>query len=443
MPPALPPTEEEQRERFSLSRVVVFQGLLVLGGLVAFFLLAVELRGLLSPLLLAAAGGILVWPLREHRAVQAMLLAGGLLLLVWLVSIMGGVLLPFAVVYLLAYLLDPAVSAAKRRWNVPRWAPSLALTLVAVGALVAAAIILVPNVIGKVEVLAAGLLSNLSNVVSWILDSSLVAYLETSGLVERAELETQLTSILPEQVGGLVAQIPVMLQTLTQSVSSIIALVTTVTLVPVLLFYTLRDFPTIERNLIGLFPKVRGDRDYLTKVGHIVGSYLRGQFTISAISAFNVSLFLTLFGTPFPLLVGLIAGLLNMIPNVGIILTNVIGVLVALIFGTPVDALVVVLVLFGQQILEATILAPNIMSHQVGLHPVLVILSLLVFGATMGFFGLLIAVPLTALLVTFYTTYREEMTLELMEETGTRTVPLIVAPDSPNGDAGEPARPAR
>jgi predicted PurR-regulated permease PerM len=178
-------------------------------------------------------------------------------------------------------------------------------------------------------------------------------------------------------------------------------------------------------------------------VGHIVGSYLRGQFVISAISAFNVSLFLTLFGTPFPLLVGLIAGLLNMIPNVGIILTNVIGVIVALIFGTPVDALVVVLVLFGQQILEATILSPNIMSHQVGLHPVLVILSLLVFGATMGFFGLLIAVPLTALLVTFYTTYREEMTLELMEETGTRTVPLIVAPDSPNGDTSEPARPAR
>lgn len=438
MPLPLPShADEEDRERFALSRSVVFQGVLVLGGLVALFLLAVALRDVLNPLLLAAAGGVLMWPLREHRVVQSMLLAGGLLMLVWLVSVIGTVLIPFGVVYLLAYFLDPAVSAAHRRWKIPRWAPSLALTLVAVGALVAIVVVLLPNLVGKIEALAAGMLQSLTGVQAWILDSSLVTYLDEAGFVEREDLQAQLTSVLPGHIGGLVAQIPVVLQTLTQSVSSIIALITTVTLVPVLLFYTLRDFETIERNVVGLFPKVRGDRDYLTKVGSIVGSYLRGQFTISAIAAFNVSLFLTLFGVPFSLLIGLIAGLLNLIPNVGIILTNVIGVMIALIFGTPVDALVVVIVLFGQQILEATILAPNIMSQQVGLHPVLVILSLLVFGAAMGFFGLLIAVPLTALLVTFYSTYREQMTLELMEETEQEADPLIVARDTTNGDTSE------
>lgn len=441
MPPAPPHADEEQRERFSLSRVVVFQGLLVLGGLAAFFFLVIELRALLSPLLLAAAGAVLVWPLREHRVVRSLLLAGGLLLLFWLVSVTGSVLLPFAVVYLLAYLLDPAVSAAHRRWSVPRWASSLLLTLIAVGAIVAILVVLVPNVIGKIEELAAGLLGSLTRAQAWIMNSRFVAYLDEAGLVERAELQAQLTSVLPGQVGGLVAQIPVVLQTLTQSVSSIIALITTVTLIPVLLFYTLRDFPTIEQNLIGVFPKIRGDRSYLTKVGHIVGSYLRGQLTISAISAFNVSLFLTLFGVPFALLIGLIAGLLNMIPNVGIILTNVLGVVIALIFGTPVDALVVVIVLFAQQILEATILSPNIMSYQVGLHPVLVILSLLLFGATMGFFGLLVAVPLTALLVTFYTTYREEMTLDFTGDASDEAPPLIVAPEAPGGGTGGRKRP--
>lgn len=117
----------------------------------------------------------------------------------------------------------------------------------------------------------------------------------------------------------------------------------------------------------------------------------------------------------------------------------------ALIFGTPMDALVVVLVLFAQQILEATILSPNILSYQVGLHPVLVILSLLVFGATMGFFGLLVAVPVTALLVTFYKTYREAMTLDLAHY-GSENGPLIVGPDAqpprppaePEGTEGEP-----
>jgi predicted PurR-regulated permease PerM len=425
-PPAAPsdPTSES-----GFTRTVVFQGALLLGGLVAFFFLLIELSGVMNPLLLAAAATVLVWPMREHPVARSLLLAGGLVLLWWLLMVTGEVLLPFAVVYLLAYLLDPAVGAAHRRWHVPRWASSLALTLVAVGALVAVFVFLVPNVVARVEELVAGLLASLSHAQTWIMESRLVAYLDESNLVARDDLEAQLTSVLPEQIGGLVAQIPVALEALTRSVSAIITLIVTVTLIPVLLFYTLRDFPTIERNLVGLFPKVGGDRHYLRNVGHIVGSYLRGQIAISAISAFNVSLFLTIFGAPFPLLIGLLAGLLNMIPNIGVIITNVIGVGIALIFGTPVDALVVVLVLFGQQILEATILSPNIMSHQVGLHPVLVILSLLLFGATMGFFGLLIAVPLTALLVTFYTSYREEMTLDLSDYASGGSG-LIVGPEA-------------
>lgn len=401
---------------------------MLLGGLVAFFFLLIELREVMNPLLLAAAATVLVWPMREHPVARSLLLAGGLVLLWWLLIVTGEVLLPFAVVYLLAYLLDPAVGAAHERWNVPRWASSLALTLVAVGALVTVLVFLVPNVVVRVEELVAGLLESLSHAQEWIMESTLVAYLDESNLIAREDLEAQLTSVLPEQIGGLVAQIPDALEALTRSVSAIITLIVTVTLIPVLLFYTLRDFPAIEHNLIRLFPKVGGNRRYLQNVGHIVGSYLRGQLAISSIAAFNVFVLLTLFGVPFPLLIGLLAGLLNMIPNIGVIITNVIGVGIALIFGTPVDALVVVLVLFGQQILEATILSPNIMSHQVGLHPVLVILSLLLFGATMGFFGLLIAVPLTALLVTFYKTYRDEMTLDLSNYANGGAGRLIVAP---------------
>ena len=443
--PAPPDEPQPPQAQFVRSRTLVFQGLLVAGGLLVFLFLLVEMQDFLTPLLLAVAGTILVWPLREHRVVRSMLLAGGVLVLLWLFSALGDVLLPFAAVYLLAYLLDPAVVWARRRWKTPRWASSLVLTLVAVGVLVAVLVILVPNVIGKIEDLVSGLLGSLTDFQQWILNSRLVTYLTESGFVERSELEVQLSAVLREQVGGIAEQIPAALQTLTRSVSSIIALVTIVALVPVLLFYTLRDFPVIKDNVIRLFPTVGGRREYLTQAAHIVGSYLRGQLTISAIAAFNVSLALSLFGVPFALLIGLVGGVMNMIPNVGIILTNVLGVLVALIFGTPMDALVVVLVLFAQQILEATILSPNILSYQVGLHPVLVILSLLVFGATMGFFGLLVAVPVTALLVTFYKTYREAMTLDLAHY-GSENGPLIVGPDAqpprppaePEGTEGEP-----
>jgi predicted PurR-regulated permease PerM len=67
-------------------------------------------------------------------------------------------------------------------------------------------------------------------------------------------------------------------------------------------------------------------------------------------------------------------------------------------------------VLLAQSLLEQAVLTPNIMSQQVGLHPVLIILSLFVFGALMGFVGLLLAVPATAILLAFYTTWRDDRT---------------------------------
>jgi predicted PurR-regulated permease PerM len=183
----------------------------------------------------------------------------------------------------------------------------------------------------------------------------------------------------------------------------------------VILFYTLKDYPYIKRALIGLFPTLEGRRDYLIDAGSIVGNYLRGQLIISAIATINVSFWLLIGGVPFWLLIGLLAGLLNFIPNLGAIITMILGVFIALTAGGWVKALIVVIVLLGQSFLEQSVLTPNIMSHQVGLHPLLILLSLLVFGSFFGIFGLLIAVPATAIMVTGYRAYREELTLELNE----------------------------
>jgi len=191
--------------------------------------------------------------------------------------------------------------------------------------------------------------------------------------------------------------------------------VVTVSITPVLLFYTLKDYPLIKRSLVGLFPTFGGRRDYLVQTGSIVGRYLRGQLLIGAIAATNISILLTLFGVPFALLIGLLAGILNLIPTLGAILTFIVGIFLTVIFGDPwlSQTVIVVIVLLGQNLLEQSILTPNILSHQVGLHPVLILLSLFVFGFFLGIFGLLIAVPTTALLATYYKAYRKELQLDL------------------------------
>ena len=104
-----------------------------------------------------------------------------------------------------------------------------------------------------------------------------------------------------------------------------------------------------------------------------------------------------------------------MIPNVGAIITNIIGVTIAILFGDPwlAKAAIVFLVLLGESLLESSVLSPQILSHQVGLHPVLIVLSLFVFGSFMGLFGLFIAVPVTALIVTAAQAWRQELQFEL------------------------------
>ena len=407
-----------------LGRLAAFDTVLIAGGLVLFLVLLYEMQAapvagrFLSPPLVAAAAVILLWPLRHQRAVRALLLSGGFLLIVWLFDNLSGVLVPFAVVYLLAYLFDPVVSFLRRRWRVPRWASTLVVTLLVVGLVALFVLLLVPNIIGQLDTLAKRLLASVNELRKWIATTPLLDRIEQTGLIEninREQLEREVTTAIRERVLELTGSLPRVTETLVQSLGSIFGLVTTLTITPVLLFYTLKDYPFIERRLIGLFPTFGGRRDYLVEAGGIVGSYLRGQLTISAIAATNVSVALVLFDVPFALLIGLVGGLLNMIPTLGVIITNIIGILIALIFGDPplVDVVIVVAVLAGQSLLEQSVLTPKILSHQVGLHPVLILLSLFVFGYFMGIFGLFIAVPATALIMTVYKSNQDDMTLDL------------------------------
>jgi predicted PurR-regulated permease PerM len=388
----------------------------MVGGLLLFLVLLYEMEdpssgGFLNPPLVAIAGAIVLWPLRRYRPARALMMAGSFLLILWFVSKVSGILIPFVVVYLLAYVLDPAVQLLRKRYGIRRWISSLIVTLLVVGTLAAFILILAPNAANQVESLTQRILDSLRGLQTWLETAPVLDNLEAAGLIDQQEAVGQLTSFVQTQVGRL----PEALRQLLESIGSLLGLITTLALVPVILFYTLKDYPYIKRSLIGLFPTLEGRRDYLIDAGSIVGNYLRGQIIISAIAAINVSFWLLIGGVPFWLLIGLLAGLLNFIPNLGAIITLILGVLIALTAGGWVKALIVAIVLLGQSFLEQSVLTPNIMSHQVGLHPLLILLSLLVFGSFFGILGLLIAVPATAIMVTAYKAYREELTLELNE----------------------------
>ena len=412
----------------AFERITAFETVLIAGGIVLFlamlYLMQVPAQeeGFLSPPLVGLAGALLLWPLRRQKAARALMLSGGVLLLLWTVSKLSRILVPFAGVYLLAYLLNPVVRGLKARFRLPRWVSSLFITGFVVGTFALFVLILAPSVAGQVEVLSDRLMEGVGGLRSWLAASSVLDTLASTGLIEKQEALQQIQALVQRQA----RRLPEAVEGVASSLGSVLGVLTLVALVPVLLFYTLRDYPDIQEGLTELFPTAGGRRDYLVQAGGIVGQYLRGQLMISSIATFNVSLLLFLFDVPFWLLIGLLAGLLNFIPQLGAIVTMVVGGVVAFVLGGWVKAAIVVAVLIGQSFLEQSVLTPNILSYQVGLHPLLVLFSLLTFGLFLGVFGLLIAVPLTAILVTGYRAYREELTFELAEYGGE---------SAPNGNA--------
>lgn len=414
-PSASDPDAPRGKPQARTASLTAFETVLIAGGFVLFLVLLYKMEfpggddSFLSPILIAGAGAILLWPLRTHRTVRALMLAGGFLLLIWFMDTVSPILIPFALVYLLAYFLNPVVEFLNRRYSVQRWMSSLVVTSIAIGSLVAVVLILAPNVASQIESLAGRAVNGLESARQWLATTTLLDNMEDAGFINRQEALGQLTQFIQNQIG----QFPDAVRQLMQSLGSLFSVITIVALIPVILFYTLKDYPHIRDALFELFPTFGGRRDYLVNACNIVGNYLRGQLIISTVAAINVSFWLFLGGVPFWLLIGLLNGLLNFIPNLGAILTMFIGVFIAFVFGGWVKVVIVIVVLLGQGFLEQSVLTPNIMSYQVGLHPIVVLLALLIFGSFLGLFGLLIAVPATAILVTAYKAYREELTLDL------------------------------
>jgi predicted PurR-regulated permease PerM len=186
-------------------------------------------------------------------------------------------------------------------------------------------------------------------------------------------------------------------------------------LVPFLSFYMMKDFELIKYRIKMLFPRRYRPiaSELYAIVDRILGSYLRGALTIAIINSIVISLLMSAWGVKYPLVIGLISGMLDMIPYFGVIISTSVGVLIAFFGDNPGFQVVMVLCSFlGMNLTETAILYPKIIGSKIGVHPVLLMFALLVFGYFMGFLGLLIAVPATAILIGFRQYYERNLGLE-------------------------------
>jgi len=179
-----------------------------------------------------------------------------------------------------------------------------------------------------------------------------------------------------------------------------------IVIIPLILFYLLRDMLIFKENLYNFVSKKNKEefKEIVERIDTIISGFIRGRLMVCTIVGILIGVGLYLLDLKFALIIGIISGILNIIPYLG----PIVGLFLALIFalGQPwwILLLIIFLFVFANQV-EAIYLNPTILGKELGLHPLTVIFSMLVCGQILGILGVLIAVPLVAILKVLFVKY--------------------------------------
>lgn len=382
---------------------VVWAGVQGLAALLVLGLFLLGLGEVLNPFVLFLLLLAVLLPFRRLPGHTLVVVAATVLTLFWVLATTGFLLAPFVLAVVLAYVLDPLVDILERR-GVGRNPAILILALPVVAVVVVGVIVGVPALGGQIADLIEQAPLLLQRLADWLeaLDDRVAAWrLPTVAEAFVAQLReadpAAMVAFLQERQEEIARRLWQGVLGLGRGLGSVLSIVGYVVLTPVLTFYLLRDWDSLTRSLEELIPRsrrepvVRFARDY----DRLLSRYLRGQFTVALIIGAITAAGLAVLGFPYAFLIGVIVALFSVVPYLGLILSLIPALLIALLSGAVAVNLLKVAVVYGAaQALEGAVISPRIVGDSVGLHPVWVVLALAVGGFYFGFVGLLIGVPL-------------------------------------------------
>lgn len=323
----------------------------------------------------------------------------GVLALIWVMlrvaDMVRFIWLPLAFAGGLTLILNPIVNAFERI-RLPRVIGTVFAFLVAATVVTAIVVLLVPTVreqaldfTAQIPKLYEGVVSALQSLSESLgIDIGPVWTPETF----RAWLQNpENQATIQEMIGGFGSGAGLILRGVTETLA--VAL-----LAPVLAFYMLMDATRFKQQARSLVPPAhREEVTYVaTQVARALGSFVRGQLLVALIVGVLSSLALYLLNLPFWLIIGIVAGLLNLVPFVGPFVGGTLAALVALIYGSFTLALWAVGVFILIQQIDNHVITPMVQRTRVNLSPLVIVVALIAGGAVAGLVGVLVAVPLTA-----------------------------------------------
>jgi len=331
----------------------------------------------------------------DERVATGAWISVGIALLV-LMALLSAVLTPFALAAVMAYLLAPGSEWLRRR-RFPPWAAALAMVTLMAMAITALLLILLPVLQHESAALREQWPALLAR-----LDTYLAPRLNDWFGWDMHLDARALAGMLAEHVGEQDGMAGSLLQRLRAGGAALLGAAAMLVLVPVVLFYLLLEWSEFTRRLALAVPR-RWHAQFVSIVGEVdavLSQFLRGQLSVMAALAAYYSVALALAGFDSALAIGVLTGTLVFVPYVGYTIGLLLALGAALLqFGGWIGPLKVALIYGAGQVLEGFVLTPRLVGQRIGLHPLAVIFALLAFGELFGFFGVLVALPCSAMLL--------------------------------------------
>jgi predicted PurR-regulated permease PerM len=320
----------------------------------------------------------------------------------FLLITLGPVLTPFLAAAIFAYALNPGVDRLDRirfgrRYQMPR---ALSVTIIVTlffAALTAMVLIVVPVLQKEIPLLQAQIPAFLAKtndlLAPKLRDLGLNVRLDSAGI---RQLATEQMAASGDAIWSAV------LNSARVGGTAVLGWLATLTLVPVVLFYLLLDWPAMLGRVARCVPRryIEPTMSMAREVDTLLAQYLRGQLLVMLVLAIYYSVALAIAGFDVALPVGIITGLLVFIPYLGFGLGLVLALISAVLQFSDWSGVIAVAIIYGVgQVIEGFVLTPRLVGERIGLHPLAVIFALLAFGQLFGFVGVLLALPASAVLM--------------------------------------------
>lgn len=321
---------------------------------------------------------------------------------IYLLYYLRSVTIPIFIAAIFAYLLDPVIDKFEE-YRINRSSSILLLTFVAVISLCLALLLIVPAIEGELRDAAKNLphyAATFKEKIGPFVDKILLTFfpggeyrIET--LIKEGEVVLKKVPLdIWKQV------LTVMTSTFKSTLSLFISFIGTL-IIPLYLYYILKDFDKIKKGALSLIPD--GKKDYViskfVEIDETLSAFIRGQLLICLILGLIYSVGLSLIGVDLALVIGILSGIAFLIPYVGTIAGIVAASMMAVLEFHDIKHVIYVLILYGTaQVLEGTVITPKIIGDKIGLHPLLIIVAIITGGELFGLMGMLVAVPVAAIL---------------------------------------------